>query len=82
MQFTEQDDFQVILPQVSFGNITVNKPTFESHLMALTVCVWLQRNGSTVEIKYVTKSDGCDEINALGILFNSSITITILGNEW
>lgn len=82
MQLTEQDDFQVVLPQALLGDITVNKPALEDDMKSITICVWLQKNGSAVEIKYVTQSDGCEEITALGILFNNSITITILGNEW
>ena len=77
-----EDDFQVVLPQALLGNITVNKPALEDDMKSITICVWLQKNGSAVDIKYTTQSDGCEEITGLGILLNDSITITILGNEW
>ena len=81
--FTEEKDFQVILPQSIFGNITLHKVAIENELKAVTACAWVQTNGSSVEIKYSTKSDSCGETTALAIrLFNDSITITVLGNDW
>lgn len=81
--FTERSDFIVILPQVIFGNITVHKVAVENDLKAATACAWIQANGSAVEIKYTTKSDSCGETTALRmLLFNNSVTITVLGNDW
>lgn len=81
--FTEEKDFQVILPQSIFGNITLHKAPIENELKAVTACAWVQTNGSLVEIKYLTKLDSCGEITALGIrFFNNSVTITVLGNDW
>ena len=81
--FTEGSDFQVILPQAIFGNITVDKVEIENDLKAVTACAWVQTNGPAVEIKYTTKSDSCGETTALGIrIFNNTITITVLGNDW
>lgn len=81
--FTERSDFIVILPQVMFGNITVHKVAVENDLKAVTACAWIQTNGSAIEIKYTTKSDSCGETTALRmLLFNKSVTITVLGNDW
>ena len=81
--FTERSDFIVILPQVIFGNITVHNVGVENDLKAVTACAWIQTNGSAVEIKYTTKSDSCGETTALRmLLFNNSVTITVLGNDW
>ena len=81
--FTENKDYQVILPQSIFGNITLHKVAIENELKAVTACAWVQTNGSSVEIKYSTKSDSCGETTALAIrFFNNSITITVLGNDW
>ena len=81
--FTEKNDFQVILPQSIFGNITLHKVAIENELKAVTACAWVQTNASSVEIKYSTKSDSCGETTALAIrFFNNSITITVLGNDW
>ncbi|XP_020625530.1 uncharacterized protein LOC110062928 [Orbicella faveolata] len=81
--YQEKSDFQVILPQSIFGNITVHEVAIENDLKAVTACAWVQTNVSTVEIKYMTKSESCGETTALGIrFFNNSITITVLGNDW
>lgn len=81
--FIENKDFQVILPQSRFGNITLHKVPIENELTAVTACAWVQTNESSVEIKYLTKLDSCGETTALGIRFsNNSITITVLGNDW
>lgn len=82
IEFTEQDDFEVILPLAMFGNITVSLGAAENDLKSVTVCAWVQTNGSTVEIKYSTKSASCGETTALGIHISNTITITILGNDW
>ena len=61
----------------------MHKVAIENDLNAVTACAWVQTNGSTVEIKYTTKSESCGETTALGIrFFNNSITVTVLGNDW
>ena len=48
--FTEEKDFQVILPQSIFGNITLHKVAIENELKAVTACAWVQTNGSSDKI--------------------------------
>lgn len=61
----------------------MHEVVIENDLKAVTACAWVQTNVSTVEIKYMTKSESCGETTALGIrFFNNSITITVLGNDW
>ena len=61
----------------------MHKVPIENELRAVTACAWVQSNGSSVEIKYLTNLDSCGETTALGIrFFNNSITITVLGNDW
>ena len=77
----EKDEFIVILPLAEFGNISV-PVTLVNDPKAVTVCVWLQTNQSVVDITYWTKLADCPEESALGINLNSTITVTVLEEEW
>ena len=76
----DQDSFEVLLPLAVFENITINN-AIDRNLDAVTICAWLQRNRSAIEIKYSTKL-GCEQTLALGIHVWTTIVVNILGNEW